>query len=167
MEATEGRKCLCNGLTADAGMPQISPFKKEGSDTRYMEEILVTAGDDVNICRKFMLERDIAQGKFEFPANRVIRYLLGRFKEEYSSEARLYQDASAAEEPDVRETLLARAEKLAEKIEQVDRQLGDSTIGKDLTVAATLEKPTDADAEEEAARLLFARFDEAFLDKSS
>ena len=56
VEATIGRKCLCNGLMADAGVPQLSPFKKEGEDERYLEEILVTMGDDVNAARKFMKE---------------------------------------------------------------------------------------------------------------
>ncbi|KAJ1493203.1 hypothetical protein T484DRAFT_1929666, partial [Baffinella frigidus] len=46
--ATEGRKCLCNGLMANAGVPQVSPFKKAGEDSRYVEETLITAGDDVN-----------------------------------------------------------------------------------------------------------------------
>ena len=30
VEATVGRKCLCNGLMADAGVPQLSPFKRDG-----------------------------------------------------------------------------------------------------------------------------------------
>ena len=153
IEATEGRKCLCNGLMSDAGMPQISPFKKEGETKRYVEEPMMTAGDDVNICRKFMKEQDIAQGKFEFSAKTVIEFLLGRFKEEYSAEARLYEHASDAEDPDVRERLMTKAKTLEQKIENVKRQLGD--------VAMTAGK-TDEDEDTEAAKNFFARFDTAF-----
>jgi hypothetical protein len=32
---------------------QISPFKVEGTDKRYVEEVLITAGDDVNQVRAF------------------------------------------------------------------------------------------------------------------
>lgn len=124
IQATEGRKCLCNGLMANAGLPQVSPFKKEGEESRYVEEILITAGDDINNCRKYMLDADIKAGKYEFPAKTVIEYLLGRFKEEYSSEARLYADADKAEDPAVREKLMAKAKELEGKIEAVDQQLG-------------------------------------------
>jgi len=119
IEATEGRKCLCNGLMANAGLPQVSPFKKNGEDTRYVEEILITAGDDVNQCRKYMKE-----GVYEYSAMDVVNYLLGRFKEEYSAEANLYKDAEAAEDPKVREQLLAKAKEIEGKIEGVDKQLG-------------------------------------------
>jgi len=119
VEATQGRKCLCNGLMANAGLPQVSPFKKNGEDTRYVEEILITAGDDVNQCRKYMKE-----GVYEYSAMDVVNYLLGRFKEEYSAEANLYKDAEAAEDPKVREQLLAKAKEIEGKIEEVDKQLG-------------------------------------------
>ncbi len=39
---------------ADAGVPQVSPFRKEGETERYLEENLVTMGDDVNSARQFM-----------------------------------------------------------------------------------------------------------------
>lgn len=123
IQATEGRKCLCNGLMANAGLPQVSPFKKAGEDTRYVEEVLITAGDDINNCRKYMREADIKEGRFEYPAKNVIEYLLGRFKEEYSAEARLYVDAKDAEDPAVREKLMAKQKELDEKVEKVDKQL--------------------------------------------
>jgi len=119
VEATVGRKCLCNGLMANAGMPQVSPFKVAGQDSRYVEEILITAGDDVNQCRKYMLE-----GVYEYDAKTVIDYLLGRFKEEYTSESQLYKDAEAAEDPEVRAQLMAKAKEIQAKISEVDSQLG-------------------------------------------
>jgi NAD(P)H-dependent flavin oxidoreductase YrpB (nitropropane dioxygenase family) len=119
IEATEGRKCLCNGLMANAGLPQLSPFKAAGQDTKYLEEILITAGDDVNQARKYMKE-----GVYEYSAKDVIDYLLGRFKEEYKAEANLYKNAADAEDPAVREKLMAKAKSLETKISDVDKQLG-------------------------------------------
>jgi len=118
-EATVGRKCLCNGLMANAGMPQVSPFKVKGAESRYVEEILITAGDDVNQCRKYMKE-----GVYEYEAQTVIDYLLGRFKEEYSSQAELYKDAADAEDPAVRAKLMDKAKEIEAKISDVDTQLG-------------------------------------------
>ena len=80
LAATEGRKCLCNSLMANAGLPQVSPFKKEGESERYIEEILITAGDDVNQIRRYMKQNK--DGEYEYSAKDVIDYLLGRFKEE-------------------------------------------------------------------------------------
>jgi NAD(P)H-dependent flavin oxidoreductase YrpB (nitropropane dioxygenase family) len=119
VEATEGRKCLCNGLMANAGLPQVSPFKAAGQDAKYLEEILITAGDDVNQARKYMKE-----GVYEYSAKDVIDYLLGRFKEEYKAEANLYKNAADAEDPAVREKLMAKAKSLESKISDVDKQLG-------------------------------------------
>jgi len=78
IEATVGRKCLCNGLMADAGVPQISPFKKEGSDERYLEEILVTMGDDVNAARKFMKQDE--NGRWSYSAADVVDYLVSEWE---------------------------------------------------------------------------------------
>ena len=41
IEATKGRKCLCNALCANAGFPQVQ--KKAD----YVEDMLITIGDDV------------------------------------------------------------------------------------------------------------------------
>ena len=78
MEATIGRKCLCNGLMADAGVPQLSPFKKEGEDERYLEEILVTMGDDVNAARKFMKQDE--NGRWSYSATDVVEYILSAWE---------------------------------------------------------------------------------------
>ena len=72
ISATVGRKCLCNALMADAGYPQISPFKpkrEEEMAAKYIEEGLVTAGDDVNSCRKWV-KRDEETGKWGTPPTR-------------------------------------------------------------------------------------------------
>ena len=119
LEATVGRKCLCNGLMANAGLPQVSPFKKEGEAQRYVEEMLITAGDDINQCRTYMKD-----GSTKYGAGDVIDYLLGRFKQEYASEARLYADADKHEDAAVREQLMAKAKELEAKIADVDQQLG-------------------------------------------
>lgn len=119
VEATVGRKCLCNGLMANAGLPQVSPFKAKGSEDKYVEEILITAGDDINQSRRYMKE-----GVYEYSAKTVVDYLLGRFKEEYSAEKKLYKDAAAAEDPAVREKLMAKAKEIDTKISEVDKQLG-------------------------------------------
>ena len=83
ISATVGRKCLCNALMADAGYPQISPFKpnnaKEEMAAKYIEEGLVTAGDDVNSCRKWV-KRDEETGKWGYPADAVIDYLVEQFE---------------------------------------------------------------------------------------
>ena len=78
VEATIGRKCLCNALMSDAGVPQISPFKKEGSDERYVEEILVTMGDDVNAARKFMKQDE--NGRWSYSAADVVDYLVSEWE---------------------------------------------------------------------------------------
>eukprot|EP00957_Ditylum_brightwellii_P058049 4402392-Ditylum_brightwellii.AAC.1 len=48
IEATHGRKCLCNALCANVGMPQVYP--KSG----YAEDMLITIGDDINNCRRYL-----------------------------------------------------------------------------------------------------------------
>uniref|UniRef100_A0A7S0YVK3 Nitronate monooxygenase domain-containing protein n=1 Tax=Hemiselmis tepida TaxID=464990 RepID=A0A7S0YVK3_9CRYP len=121
LEATVGRKCLCNGLMANAGMPQVSPFKKEGEDNRYVEEILITAGDDVNQVRAYMKETE--EGHLEYTAVDVLEYLWGNFKDEYQREMNLYSHAEEAEDPVIRESLLKKKKELEERISEVDAQL--------------------------------------------
>lgn len=75
VEATEGRKCLCNALCADAGYPQVSPKKREGETKHYVEQPLVTIGDDVNNCRRFM-KYDEATDTWSYSAADVVNYLL-------------------------------------------------------------------------------------------
>ncbi|MCC5877818.1 MAG: nitronate monooxygenase [Candidatus Sumerlaeia bacterium] len=64
MEETEGRKCLCNALLANIGVPQS---RKDG----YVEGTLVTAGDDLPHLVK-ILGRDI----LHYTADDVLDFLL-------------------------------------------------------------------------------------------
>jgi NAD(P)H-dependent flavin oxidoreductase YrpB (nitropropane dioxygenase family) len=61
----EGRKCLCNGLMADIGLPQVH---KDGT----VERPLVTSGDDIARIGVFLKD-----GERSYGAQDVIRYLLG------------------------------------------------------------------------------------------
>lgn len=74
IEATVGRKCLCNALCANAGMPQTRKFKDESGETKqYTEEMFITIGDDVNFARKVMKQDD--SGTWKFHAEDVINYV--------------------------------------------------------------------------------------------
>jgi nitronate monooxygenase len=66
VEETAGRKCLCNGLTANIGLPQ----RREGG---YLEPPLVTAGDDLA-----HLARLVPPGECSYTAGDVLDYLLAR-----------------------------------------------------------------------------------------
>ena len=79
LEDTEGRKCLCNALCADAGYPQVYD-KKKGSSSVFLEPALVTIGDDVNNCRKF-IKLDEETGRYGYSARDVVDYLLGEWDE--------------------------------------------------------------------------------------
>ena len=60
----EGRKCLCAGLLANIGLPQLQK-------TGYLEKPLVTAGDDAKFVARFL-----KSGNSSYSAEDVIRYLL-------------------------------------------------------------------------------------------
>lgn len=64
IEDTVGRKCLCNALMADVGMPQV----QAGGE---IEMPMLTAGDDLNL-----LGRILKPGQLSYSATDVIRYLL-------------------------------------------------------------------------------------------
>jgi nitronate monooxygenase len=64
MEATIGRKCLCNALVADVGMGQV----RNGA----VELPLVTAGDDLQSIGRF-----VRPGSTTFTARDVIEQILG------------------------------------------------------------------------------------------
>lgn len=66
VEDTVGRKCLCNGLMANMGVPQVY---KDG----YVELALVTAGNDTVFIRQYL-----RSGKDTYTAGDVVRYLLGK-----------------------------------------------------------------------------------------
>ena len=76
-EATMGRKCLCNSLCANAGFPQVRNIKKNGKTEQYIEDILITIGDDVNSCKHF-LKQD-KNGKWGYSACDVVDYLLSEW----------------------------------------------------------------------------------------
>ncbi len=61
---TVGRKCLCNALVANVGLPQI---KRNGE----IEPMLITSGDDAANVARFAPD-----GSYEYSASDVIRYLL-------------------------------------------------------------------------------------------
>jgi len=65
-EDTVGRKCVCNGLMATAGLPQ-------SHSTRGIEPPLLTAGEDVSQIARFL-----RPGRTSYSACDVIRRLLGR-----------------------------------------------------------------------------------------
>ncbi len=64
-EDAEGRKCLCNGLMANVGMPQLRP---DG----FMEPPLLTGGDDVE-----RLARFLGSGVTRYSAAEVVAFLRG------------------------------------------------------------------------------------------
>jgi NAD(P)H-dependent flavin oxidoreductase YrpB (nitropropane dioxygenase family) len=68
IEATQGRKCLCNALCANVGFPQVQPKYD------YEEEMLITVGDDVNNCKRYMRKNE--NGDFEYSARDVVSFLL-------------------------------------------------------------------------------------------
>lgn len=77
IEATTSRRCLCNALMADIGLPQVTA---DGGD----EPPLVTSGDDLMAIGKFL------RGRARYSAVDVIDYLLG--DETRSADAELAAD---------------------------------------------------------------------------
>lgn len=61
---TEGRKCLCNALLANVGLPQLRA-------NRETEPALITSGDDLETISTFLA------GRTSYTAADVIGYLLG------------------------------------------------------------------------------------------
>ena len=69
IEETVGRKCVCNGLIATAGLGQVLP----GEET---ELELVTSGDEI-----MELARLLKPGRDTYAAADVVRYLLSQTKQ--------------------------------------------------------------------------------------
>jgi NAD(P)H-dependent flavin oxidoreductase YrpB (nitropropane dioxygenase family) len=69
LEDTVGRKCLCNALMADIGMPQI---QKNGE----IEKPIVTSGDELMTISRF-----VPADRLEYSAAEVIAYLLSKMPE--------------------------------------------------------------------------------------
>ncbi|MCC7527332.1 MAG: nitronate monooxygenase [Candidatus Melainabacteria bacterium] len=65
VEDTVGRKCLCNGLVANIGFPQV---QKSG----YVEKVLVTSGNEIQHIAEL-----VKSGEDSYCATAVIDYLLG------------------------------------------------------------------------------------------
>jgi len=86
IEATVGRKCLCNALMANVGMPQVRKVKLEDGDKEtYVEDVLITIGDEVNNARQFM-KRDNETGKWHYSARDVVNYLKSEWNESRARE---------------------------------------------------------------------------------
>ncbi len=87
LEATVGRKCLCNALAADCGFPQTRTITTnvggEKKKEMYVEEGLITIGDEVNDCRRFLKKDE--NGNWYYSAADVVDYLKSQWQE---SEAR-------------------------------------------------------------------------------
>jgi NAD(P)H-dependent flavin oxidoreductase YrpB (nitropropane dioxygenase family) len=69
IEQTVGKKCLCNALMADIGMPQIQKWKDQTTST---ELPLLTAGDDLNLLSR------ILNGRTSYKAADVIHYIFSK-----------------------------------------------------------------------------------------
>jgi NAD(P)H-dependent flavin oxidoreductase YrpB (nitropropane dioxygenase family) len=80
IEATKGRKCLCNALCANVGFPQTRAVKTDaGVKETYVEGKLITIGDEVNNCRRFMKQDET--GKWGYSAAEVVDYLKSEWNE--------------------------------------------------------------------------------------
>jgi nitronate monooxygenase len=60
-----GRKCLCNALVANIGLPQVRNGK-------HVEQPLITSGDDLKFVTQFL-----TQGQLSYSAEDVVTKLLG------------------------------------------------------------------------------------------
>jgi NAD(P)H-dependent flavin oxidoreductase YrpB (nitropropane dioxygenase family) len=98
IEATVGRKCLCNALMANIGMPQTRKYKdaQDGGKTKvYVEGKLITIGDEVNLARNFIKEDE--NGEYSFSAADVVDYLKSEWSEsEARHEVKEYIQAESA-----------------------------------------------------------------------
>jgi nitronate monooxygenase len=80
IEATKGRKCLCNALNANAGFPQTRSVRNtKGENKTYVEAMLITIGDEVNNCRRFMKQDE--NGTWGYSATEVVDYLKSEWDE--------------------------------------------------------------------------------------
>jgi len=100
---TVGRKCLCNALCADAGFPQVRRVgtmddDDDGNEVYYVEKNLVTVGDDVNRCRRFMKLDE--EGNWNYSARDVVDYLKSSLEEREARRRRhsLGEDTSRMKE---------------------------------------------------------------------
>ena len=80
-DETNGRKCLCNALCADAGFPQVRQVTNPltGEKDLYVEPPLVTVGDDVNQCAT-LIKKNEDDGTYGYSASDVVDYLMSDWK---------------------------------------------------------------------------------------
>jgi nitronate monooxygenase len=94
IEATKGRKCLCNALCANVGLPQTRTVKDSNGEKKlYTEETLITIGDEVNLARNFMKQDE--NGDWSYSAADVVDYLKSEWEESAAREelkATLFKD---------------------------------------------------------------------------
>jgi nitronate monooxygenase len=79
IEATVGRKCLCNALCANIGQPQYRKNQLINEETGkkdlpYIEGTLITIGDEVNLAKRF-IKQDAVTGAWSYSAADVVDYL--------------------------------------------------------------------------------------------
>lgn len=72
----------------------MSPFSKEGESQKYVEESLITAGDGVNECRRFLKKTE--DGRWSYGAGEVVDYLVSEF--EAAEEGKVVPSAQAEPE---------------------------------------------------------------------
>lgn len=90
VEATVGRKCLCNALMANVGLGQTRKYENKDSDGEtklYVEDRLITIGDEINLARKFMKQDE--NGDWNYSAAVIVDYLRSEW-EEYTSRQKVY-----------------------------------------------------------------------------
>ena len=69
-----------NALMANVGMPQTRKYKDENGEIRvYVEEKLITLGDEVNLARNFA--KQDADGEWSYSAGDVVDYLKSEWSE--------------------------------------------------------------------------------------
>ncbi len=73
LEATEGRKCLCNGLLAAVGLGQVLPDAVTGAPPR-IEPAIVTAGAEAAGIARFL-----RPGATSYSAREVLEHILAAF----------------------------------------------------------------------------------------
>jgi nitronate monooxygenase len=90
VEATVGRKCLCNALCANIGQPQyrknqLVNDKTGEKDLPYIEDTLITIGDEVNLAKRF-IKQDAETGVWSFSAADVVDYLKSEWEKSEAQE---------------------------------------------------------------------------------
>mmetsp|Transcript_15650 Transcript_15650/g.43155 ORF Transcript_15650/g.43155 Transcript_15650/m.43155 type:complete len:482 (+) Transcript_15650:578-2023(+) len=88
VDGTVGRKCLCNALMANVDLGQTRIVKTDDGNRMYTEDQLITIGDEVNECQRFL--RQDGDGHWSFTAKDVVHYLKSQVSVEDDSKATLF-----------------------------------------------------------------------------